>query len=205
MDLTRAWIGGLVLPLLLAACAGAPDANQDEALQSRVTTTVAETAGEAGGIYTMQEKIKAKVVEINREQRMFVLEDDAGHRRQVQAPPEMVNFAQLAVGDVAEVDLVKETIVYVTSADSVEEDGSDSFALSAAEGEKPALIAGEGTQITATVIAVDVENYTATLEFADRSLRTVPVRRDIDLSPLAIGKKVVIITSTALAVSISAQ
>lgn len=203
MRVLHSWIGCLTLPLLLVACAGSPDPNSGEALQAQVTTTVAETAGEAGGVYTVQEKIKATVVEIDRDKRMFVLQDEAGNRRPVQAPPEMVNFAQLAVGDVAEVELVKETIVYVTSADSVEEDGSDSFALGAAEGEKPALIAGEGTQVTATVIAVDVENYTATLEFADRSLRTVPVRRDIDLSPLAIGKKVVIITSTALAVAIS--
>ena len=177
--------------------------SKDEGLQSQVMTTVAEAQGEAGGIYTVQEKIKAKVVEIDRDKRIFVLQDDAGHRRHIQAPPEMVNFAQLAVGDIATVDLVKETIVYVTSADSVEEDGTDSFALGAAEGDKPALVAGEGKQVTATVIAVDVENYTATLEFADRSLRTVPVRPDVSISPKDVGKKVVTVITSAVAVNVA--
>ena len=196
----------LPLPLLLlalSACSPTPPPSEQLDSQANVTTATAE--GIAGGIIQASERVTATVVEINQSERTFVLQDDAGHRRQIAAPAEMINFPQLKVGDVVDAEVTIETLIYVADAADVPADGGEGLAVAAAEGEKPGVLAAQQEQISATVIAVDVENHSATLELADGSLRTVPVRRDIDLSPLAIGKKVVIITSTALAVSITAQ
>lgn len=130
------------------------------------------------------------VVEINQSERTFVLQDDAGHRRQIAAPADMINFPQLKVGDVVDAEITVETLIYVADAADVPADGGEGLAVAAAEGEKPGVLAAQQEQISsATVIAVDVENHSATLELADGSLRTVPVRPDVSISsPQDVGK-----------------
>lgn len=190
---------------LLAACASEPQPAANEPLDVKVTTASASAEGEPGGITSTTETITAKVVAIDASTRTFVLEDDAGHRREVQAPPEMINFPQLAVGDRVEVELMVETVIFVTDAAQLPADGAEQVMAAAEEGAKPGLLAAEHRQVTAIVIAVDVERHTATLQFEDGSLRTVPVRPDVDVTPMAVGKKVVMLVTTALAVTVTEQ
>ena len=117
----------------------------------------------------------------------------------------MINFPQLAVGDRVKVGLVVETVIFVTDAARLPADGTDQVVVAAEEGSKPGLLATEHRQVTAIVIAVDVERRTATLQFEDGSLRTVPVRPDVDVTPMAVGKKVVMLVTTALAVTVTEQ
>ena len=117
----------------------------------------------------------------------------------------MINFPQLAVGDRVEVELVVETVVFVTDAAQLPADGIEQIAVATEEGAKPGMLAAAHRQVTATVIAVDVEQHSATLEFEDGSLRTVPVRADVDVTPMAVGKKVVMLVTAAMAVTVTEQ
>lgn len=194
----------LSLPLLLlalSACSSAPAPSEPLDSQANVTTATAE--GVAGGIIQASERVTATVVEINQSKRTFVLQDDAGHRRQIAAPAEMINFPQLKVGDVVDAEVTIETLIYVADAADVPADGGEGLAVAAAEGEKPGVLAAQQEQISATVIAVDVENHSATLELADGSLRTVPVRPDVSISPKDVGKKVVTVITSAVAVNVA--
>ncbi len=170
-----------------------------------MTSATAMAEGEAGGVTRTTETISAKVVAIDGDKRTFVLEDEAGHRRQVQAPAEMINFPQLAVGDQVVVELVVETVVFVTDAAQLPADGIEQVAVTTEEGAKPGLFAAEHSQVTAIVIAVDVEQRTATLQFEDGRLSTVPVRDDVDVTPMAVGKKVVMLVTSAVAVTVTEQ
>ena len=190
---------------LLAACASEPQPAANEPLDIKVTSAAATAEGEPGGITRTTETLTATVAAIDTEQRTFVLEDDAGHRREVKAPAEMINFPQLAVGDRVKVELVVETVIYVTDAAQLPADGSEQLMVAAEEGAKPGLVAAEHRQVTAIVIAVDVERRTATLQFEDGSLRTVPVRADVDVTPMAVGKKVVMLVTSALAITVTEQ
>lgn len=191
---------------LLCACTSAPqEPTANEPLDRKVTSATAMAEGEAGGVTRTTETISAKVVAIDSDKRTFILEDEAGHRRQVQAPAEMINFPQLAVGDQVVVELVVETVVFVTDAAKLPADGLEQVAVAAEEGAKPGLFAAEHSQVTAIVIAVDVEQHTATLQFEDGSVRTVPVRDDVDVTPMAVGKKVVMLVTSALAVTVTEQ
>ncbi|WP_460883828.1 hypothetical protein, partial [Pseudaeromonas pectinilytica] len=148
------------------------------------------------------EVLTASVVEIDRDKREFVLQDEAGHRRHVIAPPEMVNFPQLAVGDTVKATLLVETVAYLHDADTAKTDSETFLAAAADEGEKPGMLVAGRTQVTARVTAIDIMARTASLQFEDGSTRVVPARDDVVLTHDLIGKQVVIIMTTAVAAEV---
>ncbi len=192
MTLLAAMIAGIV------GCSAKPD----EALDTKVNTEVTQVKGTPGGIVTQTQEITASVVEIDRDKREFVLQDEAGHRRHVIAPPEMVNFPQLAVGDTVKATLMVETVAYLHDADTAKTDSETFLAAAADEGEKPGMLVAGRTQVTARVTAIDILARTASLQFEDGSTRVVPARDDVVLTHDLIGKQVVIIMTTAVAAEV---
>lgn len=73
--------------------------------------------------------------------------------------------------------------------------------LPAAEGAKPGGLVAETRRATATVTAIDPQKRTATLRFEDGSTKTLPVRRDVDLSQDKVGEQVVFRVTEMVAVS----
>jgi hypothetical protein len=57
-------------------------------------------------------------------------------------------------------------------------------------------------QVTATVVAIDRSNRTATLRFEDGSTETFPVRNDIDLNRHKTGERVVFRVTEMIAISV---
>ncbi|MBP8126478.1 MAG: hypothetical protein KAY05_03045 [Aeromonadaceae bacterium] len=192
MTLLAAMIAGIV------GCSTQPD----EALDTKVNTEVTQVKGTPGGIVTQTQVLTASVVEIDRDKREFVLQDEAGHRRHVIAPPEMVNFPQLAVGDTVKATLLVETVAYLHDADTAKTDSETFLAAAADEGEKPGMLVAGRTQVTARVTAIDIMARTASLQFEDGSTRVVPARDDVVLTHDLIGKQVVIIMTTAVAAEV---
>ena len=172
MTLLAAMIAGIV------GCSTQPD----EALDTKVNTEVTQVKGTPGGIVTQTQVLTASVVEIDRDKREFVLQDEAGHRRHVIAPPEMVNFPQLAVGDTVKATLLVETVAYLHDADTAKTDSETFLAAAADEGEKPGMLVAGRTQVTARVTAIDIMARTASLQFEDGSTRVVPARDDVVLT-----------------------
>ena len=192
MTLLAAMIAGIV------GCSTQPD----EALDTKVNTEVTQVKGTPGGIVTQTQVLTASVVEIDRDKREFVLQDEAGHRRHVIAPPEMVNFPQLAVGDTVKAPLLLEPVASLRDADTPKTDGETFLAGAADEGEKPGMLVAGRTQVTARVTAIDIMARTASLQFEDGSTRVVPARDDVVLTHDLIGKQVVIIMTTAVAAEV---
>ncbi len=184
---------------IITGCSTQPD----EPLESKVNTTVTQVKGTPGGMVTQTQVLTATVVEIDQAKREFVLQDDAGHSRRFIAPPEMVSFSQLAVGDTVKATVLLETVAYLHEATDVTIDESSRLAAKANEGEKPGLLVAERTQTTAEVTAVDILARTATLRFADGSTRVIPARDDVVLTHDLIGKQVAIIVTTAVAVEVT--
>ena len=184
---------------IITGCSTQPD----EPLESKVNTTVTQVKGTPGGMVTQTQVLTATVVEIDQAKREFGLQDDAGHSRRFIAPPEMVNFSQLAVGDTVKATVLLETVAYLHEATDVTIDESSRLAAKANEGEKLGLLVAERTQTTAEVTAVDILARTATLRFADGSTRVIPARDDVVLTHDLIGKQVAIIVTTAVAVEVT--
>ena len=59
---------------------------------------------------------------------------------------------------------------------------------------------GETTQETAEIIAIDSQKHTTTLRFEDGTIKTFPVREDVDLARGKVGDQVVFTFTEMIAV-----
>ena len=218
-------IKSIALFVLAASCIGASAMAQSQALQQSETGAVIIEEGVAGGVIVDTIEISARVTAIDYESRVATLEMPDGEARTITVGPEAVNFDQVEVGDIVKASVTQELVVglmpehdvaldgdavkslgYVAT-DDVEPlpDGTVGIVALASRGSQPGGMVGMTTQVTATVIAIDEKNRTATLEAADGRIRTLPVRDDIDLSKHKVGEKVVFQATEMIAISVEKQ
>jgi len=72
----------------------------------------------------------------------------------------------------------------------------------APRGAKPGGLVAEAVQVTGTITAIDPGKRTATLRFEDGTTRTLPVRRDVNLSQRKVGEKVTFRVTEMLAITV---
>lgn len=203
----------LTMPLLLTSCSSeqdqtaeqppaATEAPADGSLDATASVSAIQTEGVPGGVVTSEVEVRATVTAIDPEARQFVLQDESGNQRKIQAPPEMVNFPQLAVGDKVLAKIIVETVSYLKPVGEASGDGSAAGMATASPGQKPGMIVADQTEVTAVVEAIDFERRVATLKFPDGSQETIIVRSDVELNDSQIGREVVIRTTMAAAISV---
>lgn len=195
----------IALPFAISALAACTTPVEEKPLQTTSNAVVAYADGTPGGVISATEELVATIVSVDKKKRTFVVKDDAGNQRTVQAPTEMVNFDQMVVGDRIRAVVAVETVVYVQEPGKSGPDAMGGAAGAAEPGQKPAAAAIEQVRITAKVVAVNKEKHTATLKFEDGSQREVAVRPDVEITDKYIGKEVVILITAAMAAGIEKQ
>lgn len=157
--------------------------------------------GVPGGKVAHLQRVMATVAELKPELGRMVLLDELGNRHELQAPAGM---AALAVGDQVEAQITTETIVSLLKpgAPLPASAGGASLQIASEQGGKPGIVALEKRKLTARVEAVDLVAHSAMLRFEDGKQRTVAVRPDVKLDQSRVGKEVVIITSTTMALTV---
>ncbi|MGL4315778.1 MAG: hypothetical protein ACRCTL_04110 [Pseudomonas sp.] len=184
---------------LLTACNSQA---QNQALSSDISTSQVTQEGVPGSLTTQVERVSAVVSAIDYEQRSFTLKDAQGNSRDFKAPPEMLNFPQLKVGDQVNATVTLEQLVYLREPGAPSADGAAGLVAAAPEGSKPGILVADTIEVTAVVKAIDVKLHTATLQFADGSQKTVQVRPDVQLKDQYLNSRVVIRLSSALAIRV---
>lgn len=188
---------------LLSACAS-PEA--DQPLSSDVSSSQVIQEGVPGGVTTEVEQIRAVVSAIDHAKRTFTLQDAQGHRRTLQAVPEMVNFPQLKVGDKVKATVTVERVIFLREPDAVASpDGSAALLATAPAGSKPGMLMADTVEVTARVMAIDTTQHTATLVFADGSRKLVKVRPDVVLKTEYLNRQLVIRLTSAFAVGVETE
>lgn len=169
---------------------------------AQVESSTAIEKGVAGGVTTNTVEVVAKVTAIDMKNRKATLLLADGTKTTVKVPPEAINFDQVKVGDMLKAVLTEQVVVYIDDAGASVPDGYAAGVALAPKGAQPGGIVAETVQITATVTAIDQTSRKATLRFEDGSVKTFPVRDDIDLSQHAVGEKVVFVVTEIVALSV---
>jgi Cu/Ag efflux protein CusF len=130
--------------------------------------------GQAGGVLVQTVKITATVAAIDQAERTATLQGSDAKKFTVQVGPAAVNFDQIRVGDWVNATVTQKVTVYLDDKEAPSAKG-----------------AGEITQITGEVTAIDSKKCTVTLRFEDGTTETLPVRADLDLSRHKVGEHVV--------------
>jgi hypothetical protein len=173
-----------ILAILLAGLAAAP-------LLAAEGGQIALTVdGVPGGLFANKIVMTASVTAVDAGQRVLTLKGQDGAVRSVRVSDAAVNFPQIKVGDSVRVELAEELVVAMVEEGAKPAEGVAAGVALAPVGAKPGAVAVKATQVTATVTAIDAGKRTATLAFADGTVRTVAVRPDIDLSQRKPGGKV---------------
>ena len=165
-------------------------------------TMVAAEKGVPGGVMVDTYQMTAAVTGIDRDKRKVTLQTEDGKKTVVKCGPDVVNFDQIQVGDQLKLTVTEELAVYLAEAGAPPGDGTAALVALAPKGAKPGGMMAETVQVTAKVSAIDLDHHKATLEFPDGTSKTVPVRKDVDLTKRHVGEEVVIRTTEALALSV---
>ena len=194
---TLAVIALLTGLLTLVSCASVPAPPPAEE-----TGTVAYVEGVPGGVIVNTLSVTARVKAIDKVNRKVILVDASVKAFPVKVGPEAVNFDQIRAGDLVNFTVTEELVIYMNGEGGSSGDGSAGLVALAPEGARPGGLFAETRQITGTVTAIDPEKHTATLKFEDGTVKTFPVRSDVDLSKGKIGEQVVFLITEMIAIRV---
>ena len=144
-----------------------------------------------------------KVIAINPDERLVVIEGEAGREIFLKVPAAAANFDQISVGDVVVAKYVEALALAIGPVADAEPGVTATEAVSMAPpGETPGAVAVEQVQLRAVVKSVDTKARTVTLDVPSGGQRTLKVREGVDLTKAAVGEQVSVTYTRALAVSV---
>lgn len=187
----------IAAPMMLAACA--TTSPPPPVVESSSTSM---TEGVPGGVTVNTLEVTAKVTDIDTKNRKVTLLNAENNEITVKVPPEAVNFDQVDVGDLVKVTLTEEVVIHLDEEGASTPDAYAAGVALAPKGAQPGGVVVEAIQITGTVIFIDQAYRTVTLRFEDGTVKTFPVRDDIDLSKHKEGEKVMFLVTEAVALSV---
>ena len=184
----------LTAMLALTSCSSTPEGQE--------TTAVAVQNGVPGGVIVNTYQVQATVTAINAADREVTLVGQDGKETVVEVGPDAVNFPQIQVGDQVKAILTQQLVVSMATGATAPDNGAAAMVALAPVGAKPGGLMARTVQVTAKVVAIDLQQHEATLEFPDGSTKKVAVRKDVDLTKRAVGEEVVIRCTEAVAISV---
>ncbi|MFI5398258.1 MAG: hypothetical protein ACHQ9S_22195 [Candidatus Binatia bacterium] len=185
----------LVVSAALWGCASAPKASS-----SPMTAAPKVTGTVGANLVTATARVKA----LDRATRVITLEQP-GSRLRFRVDDSVRNLPQVNVGDEVTVTYYESLAYAVRKPGDAQPGAAVTEQLErAAPGEKPAGSAARVTTITATIAGIDKTAGTVTLQGPDGDLTTVKARYPENLDRVAVGDRVDITYSEALAISVEA-
>jgi ribosomal 50S subunit-recycling heat shock protein len=148
--------------------------------------------------------LSATVATVNQETREVTLQDADGNELAITVGEEVKNLPQVEVGDQVEVAYYESVNVEVLGPEQAEPEAAAMSALETAEpGQKPAGAMATELSVVATIDAIDKDGETVTLTGPEGNTKTVKVRNPDNLEKVAVGDRVMITLTRAVAVDVT--
>lgn len=164
-----------------------------------VTTVEAQQDVELGEVAV----ITAKVVAIDRVDREVTLQGSEGDVVTVEVSHAARNFDQIEIGDQVKVEYYEAVAMYVGKEGAKPDAVVGLITARAPKGEKPAGVAVETVDVSATVQAIDKKKRTVTLKGPDGQLVTTRVDKSVqDFDTLKVGDSINVRVTEAVAISV---
>jgi hypothetical protein len=145
--------------------------------------------------------VTATVEKIDMKKRMVTIRGAEGNVVTIYAGKEVVNLPQVRVGDKVEIDYVQSLAVRMAKPGEVRNETAEMMAR-AKPGSKPGVVEVTETTVTATILALDKVNETATLKGPDGDVVVVKVQDPANLEKVKVGDTIVITYTEAAALSV---
>jgi outer membrane lipoprotein SlyB len=186
----------LLIPALLAMTISLPGAYAGE-------DTGAAADRPAGGVASLI-TVNATVTSINHETREVTLKGADGKEIAITVGEEVKNLPQVEVGDEVQIAYYEAVDFQVLGKGETEPAAAAISALETApSGQKPSGSMSTTQSIVATIEAIDKDNQTVTLKGPMGNSRTVKARNPENLEKVAVGDRVLITVTNAVAVDVT--
>ncbi len=145
-----------------------------------------------------------EVIAIDHDARWVQLKDRSGFTKKVSVSNDIINFDQLKVGDLVNVNYAETIVIKAFGADAINAGKEiESIFARAPKGEKPAGAAASAKTIVVTIASIDLENSLITLKDLQGSMKTFRPRSPSVLKKVKIGDKVAISFAKALSINVN--
>lgn len=149
-------------------------------------------------------RVTTVVEAVDRENRILTLRTQNGDLRSMLVDPGVENFDQIRRGDQVVADYLQQVAVYIDAPGVTTKDESARVSASAARRNKPTGAVVDTVQRRATVLAIDHESRTVTLQGLDGSVRTIAVPSELGpLSRIHTGDPIIIRYTHMVGISVS--
>jgi len=186
----------LLITALLALSIGIPAVQASE----EASATADNPEMGAASLVTLS----ATVAAINQGTREVTLKGEDGKEITIKVGEEVKNLPQVKVGDHVQVAYYESVNVEVLRPDQAEPMAAEIGSMeTAAPGQKPAGTMGSALAVVATIEAINKDRETVTLKGPDGNTKTVKVRNPANLEKVAVGDRVMITLSQAVAVDVT--
>ena len=191
----------------IAGCQKGEQAAEPEKAPMEEKAAPAETAAAPEEKPSVSEEIlitmEATVTAINQETREVTLKNAAGEEVTIIADDEVRNLAQVEVGDILTIEYLEGVMIEVVDPGTELGAAEVGAAARAEPGEKPAGAMVTETSVVVEIIAIDLENDTATLKNAAGETKTVAARNPENLKKVKVGDRVMITFTEAVAMTVT--
>ncbi len=146
-----------------------------------------------------------EVIAIDHDAGWVQLKDRSGFTKKVNVGNDIINFDQVKVGDVVNVNYAETIVIKAFGADAISAgEEIESVFARAKKGEKPAGAAASATTVVVTIASIDLENSLITLKDLKGNMKTLRPRSPSVLKKIQVGDKVAISFAKALSVKVKA-
>jgi hypothetical protein len=177
--------------LLACACAATLFTACSTTPQGEYTSVVATEEGVPGGTVLETFTTTATVTGLDPAKRAYTLKRKDGKESTFTAPPEMVNYDQLRVGDRVTATRSEQMAISLRPTGTPAGPAESSVVSLAPKGAKPGMFAVQTTEFTATVWTVNVARHEVKLRMGDGGVKTFKVRTGVNLNKVVPGDVVV--------------
>jgi hypothetical protein len=146
---------------------------------------------------------EATVTAINHETRQVTLKNAQGETATFIADANVRNLDQVEVGDILTVEYLEGVVIEVVDPNTELGSSEASVAARAEAGQKPCAGAVSEVSIVVQIVAIDLDNGTATIKNAEGKTKTVKARYPENLKKVSVGDKVMVTFTEAIAITVN--
>lgn len=147
--------------------------------------------------------VKGVVDKVDLEKRKVTLTLDDGKNKTFKVDKSAVNLDQVQVGDHVKMSCTEELIVTVNKAGEAPAAAAVQEVNVAPRGSKPSGVMVETAAVSGKILAIDSEKRKITFEDPDGKKRTVKVKKNVDISGLAVGQSVDAVLTESVAIDVT--
>jgi hypothetical protein len=171
---------------------------------SPASTLHAQAISPDNGIDEVEVAVISGVVDkVDLEKRKVTLTLDDGKDKTFKVDKSAVNLDQVQVGDHVKISCTEELVVTVNKAGEAPAAMDIGAVNVAPKGSKPSGIVVDTTAVSGKILDIDAEKRKITFEDADGKRKTVKVRKNVDISGLAVGESVDAVLTESVAINVT--